>query len=1026
MMVHPNGIPNLTGQQAYLTFSNGLLQNVDATQPGCVLANTVTGDFTVFDALLQNEACNGPAPCSFGGPGTISFANGALSNSPYNGPDFRVAQVAMCAIAPGSATLHWQFFPPDPMTRDTEIVNDNSVVVNNRACYVDYVINIIQGTATNTPTNTPTNTAGATNTFTPTPTNTSTATATAFPTCDTGSDYLATTSTGAAIVPGTTLVPGSQADDATAPIALPFTFSLYGIPFNSVTASTNGNLQFLSNNTAFSNVCLPTNTLNYSILPYWDDLNLSSSISTSFGIYTSVTGPIGNRVFNIEWKGVLFGTTTAVDLEAQLFEFSDPSVGQAFDFVYNNSTAANGSGATIGVQRATGISFTQFSCNTATVTPGLRIHWLPFPCNQPTPTFTSTPTNTNTPAPTNTPTGLPTCGPSSQYQVVQTTGTAMNGTLDSGNHGDDVMTTITLPFTFYLYGNAYNSVRADSNGNLQFASNNSIFSNTCLPNGSLNDAILPHWDDLRTDCATCGIFTAVSGPVGSRIFVIEWRAIFFSGPGSLDFEVRLHEPVLTGDSFFDVFYEIVDGGGGSATVGVQRGTGPQFTQFSCNTAGLTPGELLRFFQVPCVTATATATNTSTPTVTNTPVNTATSTRTATSTDTPTFTPTFTHTPTFTRTPSFTPTFTDTPTFTRTPTETRTNTPTRTFTPTFTPTNTFTNSPTFTETSTPTNTRTFTPTNTRTNTPTVTNTPIPGLCTRCHLNISRVTISCNPDGTVHWTAEVHNEDRCSRTEQWTATLQYKVGNGNNWFNGAVQHGTIFLPGKDKNTASGDFCFQFPPGTTKMRVVYKIDSPEEHCHPQKKSPENTSPCNRTTACALNFADVPADSTFYKEIMGLTAVGAVSGYGDGSFKSDNPTYRGQLAKMVVLAFGIPVQMTLGGHFSDVPADHPYYAYVEAAYARGLIDGYADGTFRPYKNVTRGQVAKIVVQAAGLTLVSPQVPSFRDVAVDSAFYNYIETARNAGILGGYPDGTFQPDKPATRGQISKITYLAAYPPEE
>src|SRR5207248_2016607 len=137
---------------------------------------------------------------------------------------------------------------------------------------------------------------------------------------------------------------------------------LYGIPFNSVTASTNGNLQFASTNNAFTNACLPTATLNYSILPYWDDLNLSSTISTSFGIYTSVTGSVGNRVFNIEWKGVLFGTGTTVDFETQLFEFSNPGTGQAFDYVYANNAAANGSGATIGVQRATGASFTQYSC----------------------------------------------------------------------------------------------------------------------------------------------------------------------------------------------------------------------------------------------------------------------------------------------------------------------------------------------------------------------------------------------------------------------------------------------------------------------------------------------------------------------------------------------------------------------------------------------------------------------------------------------------------------------------------------
>src|SRR5205823_1549008 len=109
---------DLTAQQAYLTFNSDLLQNVNASQPGCVLTGTITPDSGVFEVSLQNEVCNGPRHCVFRRlvtqPGIISYASGALNNPSYNGPDFRVAQVAFCAIAPGQATIHWQFSPPDP------------------------------------------------------------------------------------------------------------------------------------------------------------------------------------------------------------------------------------------------------------------------------------------------------------------------------------------------------------------------------------------------------------------------------------------------------------------------------------------------------------------------------------------------------------------------------------------------------------------------------------------------------------------------------------------------------------------------------------------------------------------------------------------------------------------------------------------------------------------------------------------------------------------------------------------------
>src|SRR5206468_5485732 len=104
------------------------------------------------------------------------FATGALNNPPYTGPDFRVARMALCAHDPGDLVLHWQFSPPDPITRDTEIVEEDSTVVNDQACYVDYVVHVVGPPLSPTPTFTPSNTP------TPTPTRTRTPTITRTPT----------------------------------------------------------------------------------------------------------------------------------------------------------------------------------------------------------------------------------------------------------------------------------------------------------------------------------------------------------------------------------------------------------------------------------------------------------------------------------------------------------------------------------------------------------------------------------------------------------------------------------------------------------------------------------------------------------------------------------------------------------------------------------------------------------------------------------------------------------------------------
>jgi photosystem II stability/assembly factor-like uncharacterized protein len=134
----------------------------------------------------------------------------------------------------------------------------------------------------------------------------------------------------------------------------------------------------------------------------------------------------------------------------------------------------------------------------------------------------------------------------------------------------------------------------------------------------------------------------------------------------------------------------------------------------------------------------------------------------------------------------------------------------------------------------------------------------------------------------------------------------------------------------------------------------------------------------------------------------------------------------------------------FSDVPPGQPFYAFIRCLACRGIVGGYPCGGpgepcpgayFRPTNNITRGQVAKIVAEAAGF---SDAVPSsrqtFTDVPPSGTFWLWIERLSSRGILGGYPcGGPFEPSNPpsnrpyfrpnhaVTRGQLSKIIAGAA-----
>ncbi|HYO50747.1 MAG TPA: hypothetical protein VEW94_12925, partial [Chloroflexia bacterium] len=216
-----------------------------------------------------------------------------------------------------------------------------------------------------------------------------------------------------------------------------------------------------------------------------------------------------------------------------------------------------------------------------------------------------TPIPTNTPAPV-TPSPTP-C--TLDYSVIQQSGVQMvPGVNDVGNHCDNCTTSVGLPFSFKLYEQSYSSAIVGSNGTIGFVSNTNPITNTCFPNPQLNYAIMPHWDDLTTNGPGLGVFTSVSGNAPNRIFNIEWRAaravpitanrallqpvITPSTAPPVNFVVRLYEnsPVQQ----FDVIYGRVDDLGNGATIGVQRGTGANFTQYACNTSDIEEGLQLTF------------------------------------------------------------------------------------------------------------------------------------------------------------------------------------------------------------------------------------------------------------------------------------------------------------------------------------------------------------------------------------------------------------------------------------------------
>lgn len=109
---------------------------------------------------------------------------------------------------------------------------------------------------------------------------------------------------------------------------------------------------------------------------------------------------------------------------------------------------------------------------------------------------------------------------------------------------------------------------------------------------------------------------------------------------------------------------------------------------------------------------------------------------------------------------------------------------------------------------------------------------------------------------------------------------------------------------------------------------------------------------------FPDVPETYTFFSPIRDLSEDAIVSGYDDQYFRPERSVSRGEMAKFIQRAFSLE-QDTSCPPFSDVPETYSFYDSVTSLKCAGIVSGFADGTYQPEKSVTRGEAMKFVMKA-------------------------------------------------------------------
>lgn len=160
-----------------------------------------------------------------------------------------------------------------------------------------------------------------------------------------------------------------------------------------------------------------------------------------------------------------------------------------------------------------------------------------------------------------------------------------------------------------------------------------------------------------------------------------------------------------------------------------------------------------------------------------------------------------------------------------------------------------------------------------------------------------------------------------------------------------------------------------------------------------------------------DVPAK--YKAEINYLIDRGIIKGYPSGDFVPNDGVTREQAATMVGRALGLNGTQR-NTVFSGVASESFASGYIQTAYEKGIITGFTDGTFRPNKTMTRGEMAYLISKAFSLSNQSPV--SYNDVASVGSQYEAINKVSTAGIANGYGDGTYKPTKSITRTEFSLL----------
>ena len=182
--------------------------------------------------------------------------------------------------------------------------------------------------------------------------------------------------------------------------------------------------------------------------------------------------------------------------------------------------------------------------------------------------------------------------------------------------------------------------------------------------------------------------------------------------------------------------------------------------------------------------------------------------------------------------------------------------------------------------------------------------------------------------------------------------------------------------------------------------------------------TSTPDSATVTSDKIGNVSVDFT-HIYVVGLNTedhYAYIRGYEDGTIRPEGNITRAEVATIfyrLLSSEALEAFKTTENTFTDVDSDAWYNLSVSTLAKAGVISGYPDGSFNPNGKITRAELVSIATRF--FTTIEVGDSKFSDIAGHWAA-KAIDEAYIKGIIKGYSDGTFRPDQAVTRAEAMKI----------